>query len=144
MNQPHTILLIEDNEDDVFLMRRALKTAGIRNPVQIMEDGQQGIDYLAGAGPYADRSRFPYPEVVFLDLQLPYKSGFDVLEWLMNSPLSKPVVIVLSSSNSPHDMARCTELGAAHYAIKPPSLSLFDHISHRLGIDWEVADTFVR
>jgi CheY-like chemotaxis protein len=138
MAEPHTILIVEDNDDDVFLMRRALKCAGILNPVQIMEDGQQGIDYLKGSGDFADRSKHPYPKVVFLDLQLPHKSGFDVLEWLERSGLQKPVVVVLSSSNSPHDMARCTDLGASYYAVKPPDAPLFEKIKNEFGIRWKM------
>ena len=61
-----TILLVEDNEDDVFLMQRALKGAEVTNPLSIVEDGQQALDYLGGAGKYADRATYPLPAVVFL------------------------------------------------------------------------------
>ena len=68
MNQTGTILLVEDNEDDVFIMRLALKQAGVRNPLQVVTDGQLALDYLAGSGRYSDRARFPLPFIVFLDL----------------------------------------------------------------------------
>src|SRR5688572_6594862 len=140
MHATDNILIIEDNEDDIFLMRRALKSAGIVNPIQVMEDGQQGIDYLKGVGPFADRSKYPYPKVVFLDLQLPLKSGFDVLHWLKASGLEKPVIVVLSSSNSPHDRTRSAELGAADYAVKPPDPALFDRITQEFGIKWKIVN----
>ncbi len=133
----HTILLVEDNEDDVFLMERALMSAGIRNPVFVAEDGEMAIDYLDGNGPYADRQRHPYPTVVFLDLKLPRKSGFDVLIWLRSrGDLRQPTVIVLSSSNSPQDIERVMELGAASYAVKPPLIELFRELTEKLQIEW--------
>jgi CheY-like chemotaxis protein len=72
----NAILLVEDNEDDVFLMQFALKSADIFNPLHVVEDGERAVDYLSGNGPYADRSKFPYPGLVFLDVKLPYMSGF--------------------------------------------------------------------
>ncbi|MDB6055084.1 MAG: response regulator receiver protein [Verrucomicrobiales bacterium] len=137
MSQTNTILIVEDNQDDIFLMRRALKSSRIRNPIQIVEDGQKAIDYLQGASPYSDRILFPFPMVVFLDLQLPHKTGFDVLEWLKSGSLHKPVVVVLSSSNSPYDMERCAELGACHYAVKPPDSQLFELISETFSVHWD-------
>ncbi len=78
MNQnDQTILLVEDNEDDVFLFRFALESGRITNPVQVVMDGQEAMDYLAGAGKYADRAKFPLPVIVFLDLKLPYADGFE-------------------------------------------------------------------
>src|SRR4051812_28005161 len=102
MTTSGTILLVEDNEDDVFLMTRALKAAGIANPLQIVEDGQQAIDYLKGAGRFADRNTYPMPAIVFLDLKLPIMMGLEVLEWIRGEPgLSDIVVVVLTSSNEP-------------------------------------------
>jgi len=75
MTTTGSILLVEDSEDDVFLMKRALKNAGITNPLFVVEDGQQAVDYLAGEGQYADRSQNPLPSIIFLDLKLPIKMG---------------------------------------------------------------------
>jgi CheY-like chemotaxis protein len=134
-----TILIVEDNQDDVFLMRRALKAARIINPIQIVDDGQKGIEYLRGNDAFSDRVKFPFPGVLFLDLQLPHKTGFDVLEWIKTSGIEKPVIIVLSSSNSPYDMERCCELGADHYAVKPPDNQLFDTIADSFELPWILA-----
>ncbi len=76
------LMLVEDNEDDVFLMKRALKGAHVINPLYVVEDGQEAVDYLAGAGKFADRANYPLPAVVFLDLKLPFLSGHDVLAWI--------------------------------------------------------------
>lgn len=122
MTTSGVILLVEDNEDDVFLMRRALKSAGIVNALQVVEDGQQAIDYLSGTGEYADRGKFPLPAIVFLDLKLPIKGGFDVLEWVRKqNDLEALVVVVLTSSNEPSDLKNAYRLGANSYVVKPPT-----------------------
>jgi CheY-like chemotaxis protein len=77
-----SLLLVEDNEDDVFLMKRALQGAHVVNPLHIVEDGQEALDYLSGNGKFADREQYPLPAVVFLDLKLPFISGHDVLAWI--------------------------------------------------------------
>ena len=122
MTTQRAILLVDDNEDDVFLMERALQGAGISNPLFIVEDGQQAIDYLSGRGKFADRETFPLPAVVFLDLKLPFKSGHEVLHWIREQPqLETLIVVVLTSSNEPHDIKRCYALGANSYLVKPPA-----------------------
>jgi len=137
-----TILLVEDTEDDVFLMRRVLKKRGIVNPLQVVEDGQLAIDYLDGVGRFADRAAYPYPKYVFLDLKLPLRSGFDVLGWINNRPgLPKPFIFVLTSSNLPSDMSKVKAMGADTYIIKPPSLETFDRLSQLFGIDWQKSPT---
>jgi len=116
------ILLVEDNDDDIFLMRRALKGARIANPLLVVEDGQQAVDYLSGTGQYADREQFPFPAVVFLDLKLPMKSGLDVLDWIRKQPqFDNLVVLVLTSSSEPSDLKRAYSLGANSYLVKPPT-----------------------
>lgn len=119
---PETILLVEDNEDDAFFMKQALKDADIINPLREVEDGQQAIDYLSGTGQYADRAKFPLPTVVFLDLKLPLKSGHEVLQWIRAQPqFKKLVVIVLTSSSEPVDLNRSYQLGANSFVVKPPT-----------------------
>jgi len=121
MNQ--ALLLVEDNEDDVFLMRRALKQAEIQNPLYVVPDGEQAVDYLAGNGEFNDRERYPLPALVFLDLKLPFQSGHDVLAWIRNeAELVELVVVVLTSSDEPSDIDRAYKLGANSYLVKPPTL----------------------
>jgi CheY-like chemotaxis protein len=116
------ILLVEDSEDDVFLMKRALQKAGITNPLFVSEDGQDAIDYLSGAGPYTDRAQFPIPALVFLDLKLPQIRGHEVLAWIREQPhFHNLVVVVLTSSNEPHDLKESYRLGANSYVVKPPT-----------------------
>jgi len=114
--------LVEDNEDDVFLMKRALKAAAISNALQVVEDGQQAVDYLSGEGAFADRDAHPIPAIVFLDLKLPLKGGLEVLDWIRSQEaLEGVVVVVLTSSSEPSDLRRAYALGANSYVVKPPS-----------------------
>src|SRR6267142_4902399 len=83
---PPGILLVEDNEDDVFLMQRAMSKANLRPPLHVAVNGQDAIDYLVGTGAYADRAAYPLPHCIFLDLKLPFVDGFEVLEWLGAQP----------------------------------------------------------
>src|SRR5213596_1160842 len=100
MTPASAILLVEDNDDDVFLMKHALAAAGVSNPVFVAESGQQAVDYLSGAGEYSDRARFPMPVVVFLDLKLPLMSGHEVLGWIRaQRQLESLMVVVLTSSD---------------------------------------------
>jgi len=123
MNQSQTVLLVDDSDDDLFLMRMGFKKVEFRAPVQEVRNGEEAIRYLAGEGAYANRLQFPYPTVVLLDLNMPLKSGFDVLAWIKAHALLKPCsVIVLSASNRPEDIQRAFQLGANSYLVKPRTL----------------------
>ncbi len=117
------ILVVEDDENDVFFLKHAFETAGIANPVHVVADGQQAIDYLAGKGPCADRARFPLPCLVLLDLKLPVLAGLDVLRWIRQRPaLQTLLIIVLSSSSAFQDIDEAYRLGARSFLIKPLSI----------------------
>lgn len=131
------LLLVEDNEDDVFLMKRALKGARVVNPLFVVEDGQEAVDYLGGAGKFADRDQYPLPAVVFLDLKLPFISGHDVLAWIRRQrELESLVVIVLTSSNEPSDLNRCYALGANSYVVKPPTPEQLEELAKAFKWYW--------
>ncbi len=116
------LLLVEDNEDDVFLMTRALKSAGIDLPLQVALDGQQALDYLGRTGPFVHRGIDSNPIVVFLDIKLPRLSGLEVLRWIRNQPdIRRTVVIMLTSSSHPADLRQAYDLGANSYVVKPAS-----------------------
>ena len=119
-----TILLVEDSEDDVFFMRRALKLAGVTNPLQVAPDGQVAMDYLGGVGQFANREEFPLPAIVLLDLRLPLIPGFEVLKWLRSQTQFECVpVIVLTSSREDRDMQRAYALHANSFLVKSPDPS---------------------
>ena len=117
------ILLVEDDQNDVFFLKYAFESAGIGNPVHVVSDGQDAIHYLAGNANYADRHRFPLPCLVLLDLNLPGKMGNDVLRWMRKQlHLSNLVVVVLTSSSDSRDVDGAYESGAQSYLVKPRSL----------------------
>jgi len=76
------ILLAEDNDDDVSLMRRAFERARILNPLVVVSDGEQAIAYLKGEGIYKNRAEYPLPNLLLLDIRMPKKDGFEVLRWV--------------------------------------------------------------
>ena len=132
-----TIFLVEDDPDDVFLMERALKAAKISNKVHRAENGRQAIDYLAGNGIFADRTQYPLPRLVLLDLKLPYKDGFEVLEWLRRQPMFESmVVVILTSSSQQKDLNRAYKLGARSYLVKPPTPEMIKALDASLTAFW--------
>jgi len=137
MKTPGTLLLVEDNEDDVFLMQRALKVAQVRNPVQLAEDGRIAVEYLSGTGKFSDRVAYPVPKAVFLDLKLPFKNGFEVLSWIRAQPhLQDLPVVILSSSSEPADVDRASDLGSNSYMVKPPKGPDLVALAKRLDWNW--------
>ena len=120
MNDYSTILLVEDNVDDVFFMKRAFQMSGIKNPIQIASDGVIAIDYLAGNGEFADRAKYPSPCMVLLDLKLPRKNGHEVLEWIRAQQTYKTLIVVmLTTSRENRDIEEAYRLGCNAFLVKP-------------------------
>jgi CheY-like chemotaxis protein len=118
--RPESMLLVEDNTDDVMLIRRVVNKAGIHNPLHVVNDGDAAVAYLSGGNGYGDRERFPIPAVVLLDLKLPRRSGLEVLAWVREHPQLSPLpVVVLTSSTESSDLKHAYELGANSYLRKP-------------------------
>jgi CheY-like chemotaxis protein len=125
MEPKPTILLVEDNEEDAFILQRALRLAKIECSLQFAEDGEAAIDYLAGNGKYADRTQHPIPVLMLLDLKLPYVNGFEVLAWLATQPEWQNLrTIVLTSSGEERDRERVEQFGVRSYFLKPPTSEL--------------------
>ncbi len=114
------ILLAEDDKNDIFLMRRAFDTAAMQNPLYVVHNGQEAVDYLSGAGTYADRVKFPVPRLMLLDLKMPLLDGFDVLKWIRaEKQFDMLPVVVLTSSKLQMDVDRSREFGVFDYRVKP-------------------------
>src|SRR5215469_16365189 len=140
-NKQFTVLLVEDDLNDIFIVKRAFRTAHIQNPLQVVTDGEEAINYLRGAGKYADRIAHPFPKLIVMDIKMPRLSGFEVLEWVKKNgqPLRRIPIIIVSSSDSPDDINRAYELGANAYMIKPMDYRavehLFECITHYWGLE---------
>jgi len=123
MKEHAPILVVEDNENDVLLIRRTLERSGILNPRHFVKSGEEAINYLVGVGPYANRERFPFPELVLLDLKLVQMDGFEVLKWVRAHPHFKDLrVVVLTSSSNIRDVNKAYQLGANSFLVKPLEL----------------------
>ncbi len=114
------VLLVEDDESDVLFLKRAFKKAALPHRLQVVGDGREALHYLSGVGPYADREKHPTPSHVLLDLKLPEKSGFEVLEGIRNDPALKDLpVSILTSSCESADIQKAKLLRADCYFVKP-------------------------
>jgi CheY-like chemotaxis protein len=114
------LLLVEDDPADLFFLQRALAKANITLPQRVATNGEQAISYLSGKGSFVDRDAFPMPQSIFLDLKMPFFSGFEVLEWMRSQPqLAEVNVFVLTGSSIDRDRERALGLGAKAYLIKP-------------------------
>jgi CheY-like chemotaxis protein len=114
------ILLAEDREQDVEIIRRAFKQGGIRNPLFVARDGEETVAYLEGTGKFANRDEYPLPDLLLLDLKMPKLDGFEVLRWVRHQPgFSSLCIVVLTSSEDSRDVNRAYELGANSFLVKP-------------------------
>jgi CheY-like chemotaxis protein len=118
-SEMEVILLADDDENDIALFKRAFKQADIKNPLQIVRDGEEAIAYLAGEGTFADRNEFPLPTLLLLDLKMPRKNGFEVLQWVRQHPTLKTLrVLVLTVSSDIRDVNMAYKLGANSFIVK--------------------------
>ena len=136
IGQP-AILYVEDEKSDVLLLRVAFTRAGLTNPVHVAVDGAQAIDYLAGNGPFADRDQHPLPAFVLLDLNLPKKSGFEVLSWIRQQPqFSSLPVVIYTSSVGLIDKGTARLLGATDYFVKRSGVTRIAELVRSLAERW--------
>jgi CheY-like chemotaxis protein len=116
------ILYAEDDPNDILIFQMMFERAKLPHHLDTVPDGQAAIDWLSGKGVFQDRKKTPFPDILVLDLKMPRKSGFDVLEWVRSKPdLAKLPVVILSSSDHPGDVKRAEQLGATNYFVKSPS-----------------------
>jgi len=133
----HTILLVEDNESDVDLTKRALKKSRISNPLIIARDGAEACDYLFGTGTYAGRNTSELPALVLLDLKLPVIGGLEVLRRIRADPRTRRlVVIILTSSDAAPDIGSAYDIGINSYLRKPVDFEKFVSVIEQLGLYW--------
>lgn len=126
INERFTILIVEDNAEEVILLQKAFKRAALDISVQFVVNGEEAIDYLSGSDKYRDRYSFPEPDLVIMDLKMPRKGGFEVLEWFRNLQEGALIpIVVLTASSRDADVQRAYTLGANSYFIKPSNFDEF-------------------
>lgn len=131
------ILLVEDNPDDVLLVRRAVKKAALELAMPVVRDGDEAVNYLDGTNDFADRQRYPLPSLILLDLKLPKRPGLDVLRWIRAQPaLSGTPVVVLTSSTEEEDLQTAYARGANSYLQKPVAFSALVQLLGVLDLYW--------
>jgi len=131
------ILLVEDNADDELLTLRALKRNNIRNEVVVARDGNQALDYLFGTGLHSGRDLSVMPQIILLDLKLPKVDGFEVLNRVRASEMTKFLpVVILTTSNEDQDRIRGYDLGANSFVRKPVEFEKFIEAVRQLGLYW--------
>jgi CheY-like chemotaxis protein len=135
------ILQVEDDPNDVFFLQHAMTKAGVANPIHVASDGQQAIDYLKGAGKFADREQYPLPCLVLLDLKLPHVMGLNVLRWIRQQPGPPLIVLLLTASGDDADIASAYRLGANGFLVKPPQASKLVDMAKAIKDFWLTHNT---
>jgi CheY-like chemotaxis protein len=137
MPNKSVILIADDDEDAVCLLQNAFELAKVSNPRRVVQDGKEAIDYLSGHGIYADREKYPWPGLMLLDLKMPIRDGFAVLDWCrQQKQRTEFPIVVMTSSNQETDIQRAMALGATAYQIKPVSFAYLVEAARELQERW--------
>jgi len=135
------ILLVEDNPADAELALRALRTHHLSNPVHLVRDGEEALDFLFCRGAFTGRSFERAPKLVLLDLKLPKVDGMEVLRQLKADPRTRPIpVVILTSSREERDLVESYQLGVNSYIQKPVDFDQFRQVVKQLGLYWMVVN----
>jgi two-component system response regulator len=138
MKRRPTILLVEDNQDDVDLTLRAFERSQVANEIVVVRDGEEALDWLFSRGPHAARSPV-VPQVILLDIKLPKIDGLEVLAAIRADPrTSRLPVVVLTSSGEERDLVQSYDLGANSFVRKPVDFGQFIDAARQLGLYWLV------
>lgn len=133
--QPVTILVVEDDAAHAKLIERNLRRAGISNTIQVIDNGQEALDYLSGRGNYASRGHTTAPLLILLDINMPGINGHEVLEEIKGDAALRVIpVIMLTSSDDPREVQRCYDMGCNAFVTKPVEPSAFSQTVRDLGL----------
>jgi CheY-like chemotaxis protein len=131
------VLMADDDKHAHLLLLRAFRKANSSLLLKVVEDGDEAIKYMEGTGVYADRDVYPVPSLVLLDLNMPKKDGFEVLQWMRQQPdFKRTVVIIFTTSDELEDINRAYDLGANSYLVKTPLYPEFTELVQSLDIYW--------
>ena len=140
-----TILSVEDDENDSLFLKLALEDAGLAENLRTVSNGSEAMDYLNCRGKFRNRNEYPLPYLVLLDLNLPYITGIEILQWMrQQEKFSSTIVIPLSSSCLPEDISQAKALGANDYLIKPATLEGWRRTALKLRDRWFLHKEMVR
>ncbi len=131
------ILMVEDDPQDVEMTLLAFKRARITNSLQVLDDGQQALDFLFCTGLFAHRQMEQRPNLVLLDLKLPKVDGLDVLRKIKGDERLRSIpVVILTGSRDVRTMTECQRLGAATFIVKPVDFHKLGQVTPQLNLDW--------
>lgn len=131
------ILIAEDDEEDRMLTKEAMAESKIKNTIDFVEDGEQLMDFLLNKGQYADKSKYPTPGIILLDLNMPKKDGREALKEIkMHAELRKIPVVILTTSKAEEDIIRTYDLGVNSFITKPVSFEGMINVMKAIGNYW--------
>ena len=131
------ILLVEDREDDIVLVKRAFAKGDIQNPLFVVRDGEEAISYFSGIGKFGNRAEYPLPDLLLLDLKMPRLDGFEVLRWIRQQPGFNALrVVVLTASDQIRDVNSAYRLGANSFMVKPTDFENVVEMARTLRSYW--------
>lgn len=133
-HKPIKILLAEDSEDDIFMVRKAFREAKLLNVVNVVTDGEEALAYLRRKGPYKDAEM---PGLLLLDIRMPKKGGFEVLKEIKDDPTLRPLpVIILTTSQQEEDVVKSYAYGACSFITKPVGFTQFQEMIKQFEVYW--------
>lgn len=132
--QQKTVLVVEDEQSDLFSLERAFGRLGSEFVLQVVGTGQEAVCYLEGKEPYSDRIKYPLPVLIVLDLRLPGMSGLDLLKWIRQQPLFKELPIIALTAYGNRNLPRAYELGLDFYLLKPAEANSLAEVLQALSL----------
>jgi CheY-like chemotaxis protein len=132
--QQKTVLVVEDERSDLFSLERAFRQLKAGFVLQVVETGEEAIRYLEGKEPYSDRTQYPLPALISLDLRLPGMSGLDLLKWIRQQPLFKELPVIALTAQGNRNLPRAYELGLDFYLLKPAQANLLAEVLQALNL----------
>lgn len=128
------VLVIEDEASDRFPLERAFRQIGPEFKLQVLETGQEAVNYLEGKEPYSNRGQYPLPDLIVLDMRLPGMSGLDLLKWIRQQSRFRDLPIISLTAYGNRDLPRAYELGLNFYLLKPATADSLAEILEALNL----------